>query len=212
MDSYQLTLAVLFGLFATRGLACQTVRPEPNAVEVAARLRKSGQAGGAVAVLSQARGPEAAKKMDDIADSLVAIAVGFPGQDARGARTRGAALNALVLAGIGSSGVVGTSHGIPYRGAAERLKRISEAAEDVGIRATALLDLTKLPDRANLLPFLRQVATSQRPVADRAVTLLAEETGPDGQSIARNLYRNGGVTQKTAKEMLDRAAFAHGWQ
>src|SRR5689334_22582681 len=57
MDSYQLTLAVLFGLFATRGLACQTVRPEPNAVEVAARLRKSGQAGGAVAVLSQARGP-----------------------------------------------------------------------------------------------------------------------------------------------------------
>lgn len=211
IHSCQLTVAIAMCVFAARGLASQKLSREPNAIEVSALLRNSGHYGGAVSVLTQARAAEPKQTMDDIADSLVAIAIGFPGRDLRGARTRGAALRALLLAGIGSSGVVGIDHGVPYAGAEERLRRISETAEDTGIRAGALFALTKLPDKAKLLSFLRRVAMSQNPVAHEAVTLLAEETGPDGQSVARQLYLNGAVAQPLAKTMLARAAFAHGW-
>jgi hypothetical protein len=90
--------------------------------------------------------------------------------------------------------------------------QMAETAEDTGVRATALWGLTQLPPSVKVLPFLRQVATSQSPVAYRAVTLLASETGPDGRAIARELYRENAVTERIAKEMLSRAASAYGWR
>jgi hypothetical protein len=150
--------------------------------------------------------------MDEIADSLVAIAVSFPGKDPRSASTRERALTALLSAGMGASGVFGIERGVPYVGAADRLMQMVETAEDVGIRVAALEGLTRLPNKTKVLPFLRSVATSQNRMAYRAVTLLTEETGPEGQAIARELYRQGQVTQRTAKEMIDRAAGSYGWR
>ncbi|MDP1860704.1 MAG: hypothetical protein Q8K82_18655 [Gemmatimonadaceae bacterium] len=206
------TIAVVVALVATSELRSQTVSREPNAAEVATLLRGHGHATGALAVLTQARGRQPQQKMDEIADSLVAIAVSFPGMDLRGAQTRGAAQATILLAGMGSSGIVGIDHAVPYVGAADRLMRIAETAEDVGMRGGALSGLTQLPNKTRLLPFLRHVAMSQNVVAWKAVTLLTEETGPEGRAIARELYREGRVTQPTAREMLVRAAGAYRWR
>lgn len=208
----RLAIAMVLTLATGAELRSQRITRDPDAAEVAALLRNQGRYGGAIAVLSQARGPEPQQKMDAIADSLVVIAVSFPGDDHRGASTRMAALRALLAAGTGESGVVGIERAVPYAGAADRLMQMAETAEDVGIRGTALWALTRLPNKAKLLPYLHQFATSRNRVAYRAVTLLARETGPEGLAMARELYRGGRVTERTAKETLDRIALANRWQ
>ena len=206
------TIVVVAALVPTSELRSQTIVREPSSAEVAASLREHGHVGGALAVLTQARGPHAQGNMDEIADSLVAIAVSFPGMDLRAVRTRGAAQTALVLAGMGSSGVMGNDRGIPYAGAEDRLMHIAEAPQDIGIRSSALTGLTQLPNKTRLLSFLRRIATSQNTVAWHAITLLTEDTGPGGRALAYALYREGSVTQPTAREMLDRAAAAYRWR
>lgn len=202
-------VTVVAALAATSRLHAQPLSREPTAAEVAALLRGQGHAGGAVAVLTQAYSPQPRRKMDDIADSLVAIATGFPGDDLRGARTRGAALSTLLLAGIGTREVTGFERPIPYAGAADRFMRIAETAQDVGISGGALRALTELPDKTRLLPFLRKVATSQNVAAWVAVTILVRDTGPEGQAIARELYGQRLVTERSAREVLDRLAAAY---
>lgn len=206
------TMALVAALGATTDLYAQAINREPNAAEVAALLRGQGHAGGAVAVLTQAYSLQPRQKMDEIADSLVAIAVGFPGDDLRGARTRGAALSTLSLAGIGTREVTGMDRAVPYTGAADRFMRIAETAQDVGISGGALRALTELPDKTRLLPFLRKVAISQNAAALVAVTILISDTGPEGQLIARELHRRRLVTERNAWEILDRLAGAYGWR
>jgi hypothetical protein len=176
-------VAVAVALVAGSELRSQTVSPDSSAVEVAASLRRDGHAGKALLVLTQAGGRQPQQVMDEVADTLVAIAVSFPGNDASGASTRAVAQTTLLRAAKGESGAVGAGigRGIPYAGAADRFIRIAETAQDVGIRGAALWALTQLPNNAGLLPFLRQVATSQNPAAFRAVDLLADETGPAGR-------------------------------
>jgi hypothetical protein len=210
----RMAIALLLALVATHltttGLQAQIVSREPNAAEVAALLRGHEHPGQALAVLTQIRGPQPQQKMDEIADSLVSIASAFPGNDARGSRTRDAALVTLVLAGIGAR--EGAERAVPYAGAADRLRRIAATANDVGIRGGALRGLTKLPDKTRLLPFLRDVATSQNIAAWVAVDILTSDTGPEGKAIARELHRKRLVTQEIAWELLDRLAFAYGWR
>jgi hypothetical protein len=205
-------IVIVVALVATSELRSQAVSREPNAAEVAALLRSRGDAGGALAVLTQVRGPQPQQNMDEIADSLVAIAVGFPGMDHRGVVTRAAAKETLLLAGLGYNGLVGIDRAVPYAGAADRLMIIAETSNDVGIRSGALRGLTLLPNKTGLFPFLRQVATSQNRAAWVAVSLLTKETGPEGRAIARELYREGRVTQPMAREMLGRAAYAFAWR
>jgi len=205
-------LATILTLSAGADLHSQRITRDPDAAEIAALLRNQGRYGTAISVLAQSRGPEPKPKLDAIADSLVVIAISFPGNDYRGGSTRMAALRALLAAGAGESGVVGIPHGVPYTGAAARLMRMAETAEDVGISGTALWALTRLPNNAELLPYLQEFATSQNRVAYKAVDLLARQTGPEGQAIARELYRRGRVTEPTAKDLLDRIASEYRWQ
>jgi hypothetical protein len=193
-------------------LRSQQPSANPTGSEVAALLRAHGNSWWAVSVLTQARGPQPIERLDEIADSLVAIAVSFPGMDFRGVTTRSAALSALASAGMGESGVVGMGHATPYAGAADRLMRIAEDGGDVGLRAAALWSLTKLPNKSKLLPFLRQVAESQNSAAFSAVTLLAQETGPEGRSMARELYLNGQITEPVAKHVAASFAGAYQWR
>jgi hypothetical protein len=113
---------------------------------------------------------------------------------------------------MGESGVVGMGRATPYAGAADRLMRIAEDGGDVGIRAAALGSLTRLTHKPKLLPFLRQVAASQNPAAFSAVSLLAQETGPEGRSIARELYLSGQITEPVAKHVAASFAGAYRWR
>ncbi len=138
----------------------QTVAVEPQSgAEVAASLRRYGHAGGALAVLTQTRKPQARQTMDDIADSLVAIAATLPGNDSRASATRTAARTILKHAGMGVSGVVGIERGTPYAGASIRLMRLAETAEDIGIRGGALQALSELPDQGGVSEFLQRIGS-----------------------------------------------------
>src|SRR5690349_8263075 len=105
---------------AASDMKSQAASKTTNAAEVAARLRTRGDYGFALAVLTQARGPESRRKMDDMGDSLVAIATGLRGDDQTATATRAAAQAALMLAGMGETGIVGGERGTPYAGASDR--------------------------------------------------------------------------------------------
>jgi hypothetical protein len=207
-----LVISAILVFVGAASLSAQRVPSNPSAAEIAAMLRTRGEAYAAVPVLTQVQSPQSRKRMDDIADSLVAIAVSFPGNDRRAITTRTAALLTLVKAGRGSSGVVGIERATPYAGAADRVMQIAEMAKDVGIRAAALDGLVGFANKAKYLPFLQQIATSRGSAALKAVTLLTMETGPEGQAVARALYRDGKVTEARAKEMLEGAAETYGWK
>lgn len=209
-----LRTAAVLGLtgFSAAEVRAQRVSSDPSPAEVASLLRTSGDPGAALSVLTQARGAQAQKKMDEIADTLVAIAISLPGSDQRSTSTRAIAQATLLQAGLGMTGIVGIDRGIPYSGATDRLMRLVETAQDVGIRGASLFALTQLPAERQLLPFLRKVATSQNPVAYRALTILTEETGTEGRAIARELYLSGGIVQPIAREMLEHFAAMYKWR
>ena len=204
-------LLVLSGVGASEGQS-QRSRLEPSAAEVAVSLRTKGHAGAARTVLTQALRPKSPQELDEIADTLAAIAATFPGNDARGSATRMEALLSLSFAGQGDNGIVGVAHAVPYGGAAARLMRIAQTAQDVGIRAAALATLKSQPDRAKSLSFLQQVAKSQNEMAWVAVQILGNETGSEGRAIAQQLFRDGSVTEAYAKSTLDNMAHAYGWR
>lgn len=201
-------------LFLSPGNIWSQVRGvDPTAAQVATLLRIKGHPGQARALLTQARGPRTPREMDEVADTLLAIAATFPGNEYRSASTRTSALSALVDAGRGSSGIDDGSAGIPYAGAAARLMRLAETAQDVGIRAAALTGLVWLPDSVQYLPFLAKVAVAaQGEEAQAATGLLVHDTGPAGQAIARALYLAGTVSQWSATRTLEGAARQFGWR
>jgi hypothetical protein len=149
--------------------------------------------------------------MDEIADTLVAIATTFPGNDFRANATRMEALQSLSGAGRGENGIVGQNRALPYGGAMSRLVRIAETAQEGGIRAAALAGLRFLPNRAGCLAFLELFAKSQNEVAWVAVHELGNETGVEGLAIARQLFREGSVSEPRAKLALSGIAKHNGW-
>lgn len=186
---------------------------DPTAAQVASSLRTKGHPAGARAVLTQARGPRAARQLDEVADTLASIAARFPGGDLRAVSTRAAALDALVDAGRGSTGIDDGTGGVRYAGAAVRLMRLAETAQSGGIRAAALTALVQLPDSVAHFPFLAKVAVAaQGEEAQAATTLLVNDTGPAGRAIARELYLAGRVKQWSARRTLEGAAQAFGWR
>lgn len=190
-------------------LHAQSRQENPTVADVASALRTHRRYSEAVWVLTQAHGAQPRSKMDAVADTLVAIAVGFPGNTPQAIRVRAAAMTGLMLAATGNAG--GQTTGTPYPGAVERFMRIAQTAE-IGTRAVALQSLAKLPATAQTIAFFRKVASSQDPVAGRAVMLLCNDMGPEGQDVARELYVSGKVTEPGAKDAIDRFAAAHGWQ
>ena len=205
-------LALVLVASVTSEARSQVGGVDPTAAQVARALRTKGHPAQARAVLTQARGPRSAHQMDEVADTLVSIAATLPGDDLRGTTTRSAALNALVAAGRGSSGIDEGKGAVRYAGAAARLMRLAETAQDVGIRAAAVLGLVQLPDSVRYFPFLRKVAASQDRVAKVAVTLLVFDTGPAGRAIARELYLAGSASDSIARTALAGAAREFAWR
>ena len=188
---------------------------DPTAAQVATALRTKGHPAGAMAMLTQARGPRSASQMDEVADTLVSIAATLPGDDFNSTKTRSAALLSLVHAGRGESGIDDEAKGaVRYAGAAARLMRLAETAQGGGIRAQAVFGLVQLPDSVAYFPFLAKVAASQTQgeEAQTAASLLVNDLGPAGRAIARELYLAGRVTQWSARRTLDGAAQSFGWR
>jgi hypothetical protein len=120
-------------------------------------------------------------------------------------------VNALTEAGVGYTGISNRSHAIPYSGAVARLARIAQSAQDMGLRAGALVGLLAQPDLQASLQLVRSVAVSQDPLVETAVVLLGNEAGPEGLAVARELHRSGSVTQPYARSALDGIARYHRW-
>ena len=186
-------------------------KSDPSAADVAELLRTHADAGLVAWVLTQAYAPVPRARLDSIADTLAHIAITFPDENPRAAITRREAEQALSLAGSGRIGVDSGGKVIPYAGAASRLMRIVENAQDPGIRARAVTSMMLLPDTTQRLPILRKIATSRNGVAITALEILNLKSGPEGLEVLRELHRKGLVAEPRARDYLDRAASARGW-
>lgn len=207
----QFTLAL--GTLGVPEAYAQATGVDPTAAQVAHSLRTKGNLLGARAVLTQARGRRNAQETDEMADTLVAIASTYSAPGAKGVSVRLAALNALLAAGRGNTGIDDGSGGVPYVGAPSRLKRLAETAQDAGTRSAAVYALVRLPDSVAHFSFLGHVAATARDeVAQTAATLLVNDLGPAGRAVARDLWVKGLVTQWSARNTLDGGAQKYGWR
>lgn len=143
LDRHALSVLACIMVVSTEARS-QKVVADVSAAEVAVLLRSNRGAGAAAAVLSRANGPQSQKKMDEIADTLVAIAVGLDGDDLETGIARAIAAGTLARAGLGHTGIAEKERAIPYAGATPRLMRIVETPNDVGIRASSLKALAAL--------------------------------------------------------------------
>lgn len=149
--------------------------------------------------------------MDEIADTLAAIAIERSVDDVANARARSAAMGLLHRAGLGESGLPGDVRGTPYSGAAQRLRRIADSSAYVAARAGALKRLSNVDRSPALLGYLRQQAQATSIIAATAVEILADDRGPEGRAIARELYRTNAVKNDFAMRILSTRARANGW-
>lgn len=171
-------------------------------------MRSVGLDSRALLVLTQAQGPQDGTVMEALGDSIAAIAILHPGRTTKAAFVRSQALSALHLSATGETRLPSGSSAVPFAGAAERLRRVSEHSHDPGIRATALMLLGEVDQSVGFLQYLRQVATSED---DRAVELLVDNRGSQGRAIARDLYRTRMVRDRVALHVLEGKASALGW-
>jgi hypothetical protein len=203
--------ALLVSLYGSLAFAQTPRLTEPTAADVARSLRTRASPGFARVVLTQALGARERHVMDEIADTLMAVAM-TPGTDELIYSVRSEAVSALTEAGVGYTGISDQIYAVPYAGAVSRLVRIAQAAQDMGLRAAALVGLLAQPDRQASLQLVRSFAVSQDPLAEFAVITLGNNAGPDGLAIARELHRSGSVTQPYARSALDGIARYHRWQ
>lgn len=190
-------------------------RSNEIAEDVARRLRTKGHARYALDLLTQTNGPHPRELLDEIADTLANIAISHPGTHIEAFQIRSEASTTLLLAGItladSDTGSVGGRRRVVYAGSAERLMRIVTDAQDPGLRGGTLHSLPEVLDTEQLLPFLRQVATSQNSAAFEAIVLLNELTGPEGVAMLRELHQKGLITEPNVQHLLRRIRWARGW-
>lgn len=201
MTKVPLLLGLVAGFAATE-LQAQRSHRDPSASEIATLLRTKGWAAEARDILTQVRGPRPRSTLDEIADTLAAVAIAHPGSGVDAERVRGTAVQTLMHAGRGNGGV-------PYPGAAERLLRIVEA--DPANGGGALFALTVVSNQAQARQFMRQVAISDSKLAYAAVGHLARSMGPEGLALLRGLYQQGLIREPLARQHLGAIAKHHGW-
>src|SRR5687768_10773756 len=192
----------------------RVARMDTEASTVAAELRTKGNPGPALYVLTQAYAPQPREKMDEIADTLLSIAVGLPGTDTVAHRTRTSAARTLMAAASIDTMPAYDSDGRrpnPYPGGVDRLMKLVENSPDVGHQGSALRELQGIMDHNEYVAFVRQVAMSQSPAVLSAIRILNEDTGPEGAAVLRDLYEKGLITLPHIDEVLDRAVSDRGW-
>jgi hypothetical protein len=199
-----ITIVVLSALILIRtdmAGQSQARRLDTDAAEVARSLRTSGDPGLALQVLTQQYGSVSPSKLNAIADSLVEIAMHFPGDSIKHVLTRQAALITLVDASRGSRGVA-------YAGGPERLLRLVQEGRSGG----ALWGITQIPNKVQALQMIRGLATSQNPMAHEAVRALANDLGAAGLEALRDLYRGNAITQREARQLASIIAANLKWK
>lgn len=153
--------------------------------------------------LAQELGPRSAAEVNELADSLVAVAVAVDPHGYTGAE------GTLATVALGLAGM--SDRAVPYAGAHNRLVRIVEEGSDVGVRASALRELLRLPAKGRALDYIQGVAVSTDELAMTAVRVLADFGETDGLMRLRDLFNAGTVTQPAAAEHLRLIAESQGW-
>lgn len=136
-----------------------------------------------------------------LSDSLVAYASSSTQGAARFGKTD--AISALSMAASDRSSpnaLIAEAH----------LRNIVDVATDRSTKASALVMLSRLPDKMRAITHLSEIASSSSVVAERAVDVLSL-MGPPGLEELKRLYRAGSVNQPDAKSLIGVMARARDW-
>jgi len=204
-------LTILAFVANPRGGRAQDTLPRSMAATVSHSLRTIGDDTRGQSFLTQANGSQSREQLDEVADTLTVIAIGLPGNSALTKSARVSAVTSLLLAGTAKTGIASRADGVPYEGAAERLRRIVESGRHEGVRSLALLHLNELDRSSRMLEYLRSHDMSEHAIAATAVEILLEKRGSEGRAVARELYRSAAVKQYTALRALQAAAHEGRW-
>jgi hypothetical protein len=202
MQTYTATVLSCLSLCVVAELNAQRPALQP-ARQIAEDLRDMRGSAMAVRLLRQMDGPRSVAELDEIGDTLAAIAISSTGKGETNRYARTAATDALIMAAIGSGGT-------SYAGAAERLYRIARDSRD-GMNGGALAGLLRIPDRRITLDYMQRLATIDKLIARTAVILLASSLGPEGLAVLRDLHRDSSVVHRDARDYLRLVAHDHGW-
>lgn len=202
-------LVALLGL----GLAA-TAEAQPSgrrsAAEIIATIRAHGRISAAISVLSQHDSAYARPVLDELADSLTAMAVAADPE-------REGSDVALRVVGVLTDASSRYAR-VPYEGAAERLMRIHQQARDHAIRIVAFGSLLDLANIGRVLPYVRAFVTSEERDVDLGVSQIimrAEERSvlfrPEARALLRELYEGNLVPDPEARLVLEAFAAEQGW-
>lgn len=196
-----------FGLATTAHAQAPGRRSVP---ELMATVRAHVASGAAISVLGQQDSAYTRPVLDELADSLTAMAI--TGDSRSGASD--AALHVITTL----KSAAGPHARIPYDGTAERLMRIHREAQGRSIRIVAFGALLDIQDIGGVLPYVRAFVTSNQPDADRAISQIimrADERSvlyrPEARALLRELYERGLVPHPDASSLLEGFAVEQGW-
>jgi hypothetical protein len=216
----------LTAISAAGPLAAQGKRPplpfaDSSAPRIMSRLHQLPAVGGDwfVRIMRQEGRPQPGAKLDELADSLmqIAMSVGAGETDRRRTDAAGSAVTALELAGSTS-----VSYGSPYDGALDRLIRIHRDGKNRGVLALALSVVFMVPGHPVALAYVRDVATSMDETAGNAVSDLAMDVHSDvnasteaqkqeTNTLLRELLEKRLVRDYHASVNLEGWAHSQGW-
>ncbi|MGQ0767563.1 MAG: hypothetical protein ACT4OZ_18110, partial [Gemmatimonadota bacterium] len=174
-----------------------------DAAAIARTLRLQGHAGEAFEYLTERRARYTRASRDALADSLVAVALYYDGDDIESGKRRHAAVRALIDAGSMDSG------GSVYPGAGERLFHIARQPKEIA--SLAIVVLPRLANRQQAINYLRAIAVSDSKLAFGAVERLGNDLGSERLAVLRQLHRDNLIRQSHARQSLQMFANIHGW-
>ena len=206
---------------AAGGLEAQFPTDTLDVHGVVGWLRETGSAAPAKRFLSQEGQRHPLWELNELADSLVAIAVSYrSGDPLASMRLAREAQNALAVSAlpgdIAERAQKLAGRGLPppvvYPHAFDRLVEVYRRAEDAGIKGSTLWLLTQLGDTARAVAFLGDVAVSNANIASEAIRYLSMDAGTAGLALLRRLHESGAVVEPHARENLEALASIHGWK
>lgn len=207
---YQTLLLVVASLGVVWPTGAEPQEPrEVSAGELAVRLRaqveEENHLRGVLFRLVQVWGPSPHEEIDALADSLVAVAVDYSQRsDEVGTRLGQRAAAILSEAAHWQH----LARGEPYGRAGERLLRL---AYDLAGGSGVVVLLARLPDRAQGLAYLEEIATSTHRRAGAALNALIWYGGADGLALLRRLHDGNLVKEPHARRQLQELARRRDW-
>jgi hypothetical protein len=192
--------------------AGQTTRAAHGSVsELLAMWRSAAGSGPLDLVLSQRHREYSTSFLDELADSLAAIAIaGRPDQATPvTANLPGMALSTLKLSHVGHDAR------IPYAGAFDRLRRVYVEAGDPLIRIAALRHMIAVGGGGRGLAYAREFFTSDDPnvwLALGSIMMDASAGVLPALALVRQLYEEDLLRDPVARSLLEGYAHGKGWR